>query len=48
MSEIKIDDFKNLTATDIHNKVRCLQDPYPNAYIVCKDNTYLYITNTKV
>ena len=48
MSEIKIDDFKNLTATDIHNKVRCLQDPYPNAYIVCKNNTRLYITNTKV
>jgi methionyl-tRNA formyltransferase len=48
MSEIKLEDFKNLTATDIHNKVRCLQDPYPNAYIVCKNNTYLYITNTKV
>ena len=48
MSEIKIDDFKNLTATNIHNKVRSLQDPYPNAYIVCKDNTKLYITNTRI
>tara|TARA_A100001201_G_scaffold142408_1_gene140512 strand:+ start:6971 stop:7648 length:678 start_codon:yes stop_codon:yes gene_type:complete len=48
MSEIRIEDFNNLTAINIHNKVRCLQDPYPNAYIVCKDNTKLYITNTKV
>tara|TARA_R110001583_G_C5548059_1_gene400050 strand:+ start:20 stop:694 length:675 start_codon:yes stop_codon:yes gene_type:complete len=48
MSEIKQKDFGNLTAKDIHNKVRCLQDPYPNAYILCKDNTKLYITNTKI
>ena len=48
MSEIKQEDLGNLTAKDIHNKVRCLQDPYPNAYILCKDNTKLYITNTKI
>ncbi len=42
-SEIKLEDFKNYTATELYNKIRCLQDPYPNAYVVCKNNTRLYI-----
>ena len=36
-SEILIKDFKKYTAKEIHNKIRALQDPYPNAYIQCKD-----------
>jgi len=48
MSEIKIDDLKNLNAEDIHNKVRALQSPYPNAYILCKDGTKLYIEKTRI
>lgn len=48
MSEIFIDDFKNFTATELYNKIRCLQDPYPNAFIRCKDDTILYITKTKI
>ena len=36
-SEILIEDFKNHTAKEIYNKIRALQDPYPNAYIKCKD-----------
>ena len=43
MSEIKVEDFKNFTAEQLHNKIRCLQKPYPLPYIVCKDNTKLYV-----
>jgi len=48
MSEIRIDDFKNYTAKEIHNKVRALQNPYPNAFIRCKDDTKLFITHTNL
>jgi methionyl-tRNA formyltransferase len=46
-SEIKIEDLQNQTAEQIYNKIRALQDPYPNAYIVCKDGTKLYLQNAK-
>ena len=36
-SEILIEDFKKHTAKELYNKIRALQDPYPNAYIKCKD-----------
>ena len=45
-SEILINDFKNFTAEELHNKIRSLQDPYPNAYVQCKDKK-LFITKTK-
>lgn len=48
MSEIQITDFENYTATQLYDKIRSLQDPYPNAFIRCKDNTILYITKTKL
>jgi len=48
MSEITIDDIKNSTAEQLYNKVRCLQDPYPNAYITCKNGTRLYIEKAKL
>ena len=48
MSEIKLDDLKNNTAMEIHNKVRSLQSPYPNAFIKCKDGSKLLIQKTKV
>jgi methionyl-tRNA formyltransferase len=48
MSEIKIDDFNSFTAEELYNKIRSLQYPYPNAYIVCKDGTKLLLTNSKV
>ena len=48
MSEINMKDFKLYTANELYNKVRSLQDPYPNAFVICKDDTKLYITNTKV
>lgn len=34
------------TARVLHDKVRSLQDQYPNAYIVCADGKKLYITET--
>lgn len=45
-SEITLEDLKYLKASEIHNKIRALQDPYPNAFIVCKDGTRLYITKS--
>jgi methionyl-tRNA formyltransferase len=42
-SEIKPEDFSLYTATELHNKIRALQDPYPNPFITCKDGTKLYV-----
>lgn len=44
MSEIKLEDFKLSTAQEIYNKIRALQDPYPNAFVVCGDGSKLYLT----
>ena len=43
MSEILIEDFLKLSSKELHNKIRCLQDPYPNAFISCKDVSILYL-----
>ncbi len=48
MSEIQLSDFKAFTATELHAKIRCLQDPYPTPYIVCKDGTKLFIKDSEV
>ena len=48
MSEIEIEDFSNYTAIDLHNKVRSLQTPYPNAFIRCKDGSKLFLQKTEV
>jgi methionyl-tRNA formyltransferase len=45
-SEIKITGFEKFPASHFYNKIRMLQKPYPNAYIVCKNNTKLFITNS--
>jgi len=47
-SEIAIDDFKIYTARAIYDKIRALQDPYPNAYVVCGDGNKLYFTVAKI
>ena len=41
-SEITIDDFKNKSLEDIYNTIRCLTDPYPNAYIEDTKGNRLY------
>tara|TARA_A100001515_G_C4590172_1_gene215706 strand:+ start:111 stop:758 length:648 start_codon:yes stop_codon:yes gene_type:complete len=43
MSEINLNDFQRFTAEEVFNKVRCLQHPYPLAYIKCKGGTKLYL-----
>ena len=48
MSEIKLTDFENFTATELQNKIRCLQDPYPMSYIVCKNETKLFIKESEI
>ena len=48
MSEIKIEDFEKYTSEQIHNKIRALQNPYPNAFIKCKDGTNLFLTKSKI
>ena len=46
MSEIQLEDFNKFTSKELHNKIRCLQDPYPNAFIRCKDGSVLYLKNS--
>ena len=43
-SEIKLSDFNKKTSKELYNFIRALADPYPNAYIVCKDRKKLYFT----
>lgn len=45
-SEIKAEDFHLFPSSYFYNKIRMLQDPYPNAYVKCKNNTKLFITNS--
>lgn len=45
-SQIWITDIQEKTAEQLHNKIRALQDPYPNAYIVCGDGKKLYLTES--
>lgn len=42
-SEIRSEDFSLYTAKELANKVRCLQSPYPEPFIICKDGTKLYL-----
>jgi methionyl-tRNA formyltransferase len=46
-SEITIQDLQTQTAKQIHDKVRCLQDPYSNAYITLGNGEKIYILKTK-
>jgi methionyl-tRNA formyltransferase len=48
MSEIKIEDFLNFTAEEVYNKIRALQDPYPNAFIVCRDGSKLFLHGASI
>lgn len=47
-SEITFEELKHGTAVAIHNKVRMLQNPYPNAYFTFSDGTKLYLTGSYV
>ena len=45
-SEITIEEINNSSSLDLHNKIRALQYPYPNAFIKCKDGSKLYLTKS--
>jgi len=47
-SEIKLSDFEEHDPEYFYNKVRCLNNPYPNAFIRCKDGRKLFILSTRV
>lgn len=47
MSEICIEDFSHYSSKQLYDKIRSLQDPYPNAFIRCKDDTILYLTHAR-
>lgn len=43
-SEITFEELCNNSAEYIYNKIRALQDPYPNAFITCGDGKKIYLT----
>lgn len=45
-SEITIDEIMSKSAHELYDKVRMLNDPYPNAFIKCGDGNKLFITKT--
>lgn len=47
-SEITIQEIKESSAEYLYNKIRMLNDPYPNAYIKTADNKKLYIIKSKL
>jgi methionyl-tRNA formyltransferase len=46
-SRINIEDLKNKNLEDIYNFIRCLTDPYPNAYFEDKEGNRLLINGVK-
>lgn len=44
-SKISLEDFKNMTLLEMYNFIRCLTDPYPNAYIEDTNGNKLVIKN---
>ena len=47
-SEITLKELKEQPAEYIYNKIRMLQDPYPNAFIYAADERKIFITNTYI
>ena len=47
-SEITIKELKEQSAEYIYNKIRMLQDPYPNAFIKTRDNKKLLIKFSEI
>lgn len=42
-SELTIKDFQEKTAEELYNFIRALSDPYPNAYILCRNGKKLLL-----
>jgi methionyl-tRNA formyltransferase len=43
MSEITLDEIKTKSAEYLYDKIRCLQKPYPESYIICGDGKKLFL-----
>ncbi len=48
MSEISVSEIKSSTSTQLHNKIRSLQSPYPRPYIICADGKKLFILKSEI
>ena len=46
-SEITIEEIKTKSAEYLHNKIRMLQDPYPNAYIKTSEGKKVYLISSE-
>ena len=47
-SEITLKEIKSKSAIYLYNKIRMLQDPYPNAFIKTADGKKLYLIQAKI
>ena len=47
-SEISSEEIMTKSANYLHNKIRMLQDPYPNAFIRTADGKKLYLTASRL
>lgn len=47
-SEITLDELIGQPASYLHNKIRMLQDPYPNAYITASDGRKIFILKSRL
>ena len=47
-SEITLSEIKNKSSKYLMNKIRMLEDPYPNAFIKTKDGKKLKIKNAEI
>lgn len=47
-SKLTAEDFGTKTSDELYNFIRALADPYPNAYIVCKDGKKLFLTGVSI
>ncbi len=45
-SEISAEEIRESTARRLHDKIRMLTEPYPNAFITCGDGERLYLTDS--
>jgi methionyl-tRNA formyltransferase len=47
-SEITLKDLQTLSTEQLYNKIRSLDDPYPNAYIKCADGGKLFLKKVSI
>ena len=47
-SEITLDELKTKSSEYLHNKIRMLNDPYPNAFIKTKDGEKIYLIKSRI